>query len=59
MGFVDQEHTRWYPEYWDCVKFFERHSKYPDWKDHAADIFLCSERGEGGLSSWRIGTKTR
>lgn len=39
MGLIDWEYAGWYPEYWEYVKFFERHSNHPDWKDHAAYIF--------------------
>ena len=38
-GLIDWEYAGWYPEYWEYVKFFQRHADHRDWKDYAADIF--------------------
>ncbi|KAI9739868.1 MAG: hypothetical protein M1818_004924 [Claussenomyces sp. TS43310] len=38
-GLIDWEYAGWYPEYWEYVKFFQRYSDNPDWKDYAEYIF--------------------
>ena len=38
-GLVDWEYAGWYPEYWEYVKFFQRHSDHMDWKEFATEIF--------------------
>ncbi|KAF2136064.1 uncharacterized protein K452DRAFT_238185, partial [Aplosporella prunicola CBS 121167] len=36
---LDWEFAGWYPEYWEYVKFLDRHAKHRDWKDYAQYIF--------------------
>lgn len=39
QGLLDWEFSGWYPEYWEYVKFFDRHTDCKDWKDYAGIIF--------------------
>ncbi|KAF2459328.1 kinase-like domain-containing protein [Lineolata rhizophorae] len=39
VALIDWEYSGWFPEYWDYIKFFERHSTNRDWKEYAKEIF--------------------
>jgi len=58
VGLIDWEYAGWYPEYWEYVKFFERHSKNKDWKDYAKYIFPQSYDDElvdfQAIARWQL-----
>jgi tRNA A-37 threonylcarbamoyl transferase component Bud32 len=39
QALLDWEYADWYPEYWECVKFFDRPTGCKDWKD-SAEVML-------------------
>lgn len=57
-GLVDWEYAGCHPEYWEYIKFFDRHTRNRDWKDYAKDIFPQTYDDElvlfQAISRWQL-----